>query len=126
MKDLDQDRASTALTDDAFLAGLARGQVLYSCCADCNEALPYGAKICPHCGSTHLKWVESTGKGRLRSYVIYHRSYVPGVKAPYAVGVFQLEEGPRLLAPLELSGKERPNRGAEFAAKTSNGQLTFR
>lgn len=125
MTDLNQDGAPEAPVDDAFLAGLARGELHYPRCADCDAALPYGAAACLHCGSAHLKWVASAGKGSLQSYVIYHRSYVPGVEAPYAVGLFQLEEGPRLLARLELSGQERLVRGGEFAARVRDGQLTF-
>lgn len=125
MTDLNQDGAPEAPVDHAFLAGLERGELLYPRCADCNEALPYGARACLHCGLAHLKWVASAGKGSLQSYVIYHRSYVPGVEAPYAVGLFQLEEGPRLLATLELSGKERLVRGGEFAARIQDGQLIF-
>ncbi|MBN8442770.1 MAG: OB-fold domain-containing protein [Thauera sp.] len=125
MKDVNQDVTPEAPVDDDFLAGLERGELLYPRCADCNAALPFGAASCLHCGSAHLKWVASAGEGSLQSYVIYHRSYVPGVEAPYAVGLFQLEEGPRLLARLDLSGQDRFVRGGEFAARVQDGQLTF-
>jgi uncharacterized OB-fold protein len=52
-----------------------------------------------------------SGRGRVFSYVVYHRVYHPGFadEVPYAVAVIELDEGPRMIsnvigiAPAELA-----------------------
>jgi uncharacterized OB-fold protein len=39
-----------------------------------------------------------SGRGRVFSYVVYRRTYHPGLPAPYVVGLIELEEGPRLIS----------------------------
>ena len=41
-----------------------------------------------------------SGRGKVFSYVVYHRVYHPGFagETPYAVAVIALEEGPRMLS----------------------------
>lgn len=117
---------STALASKTFQEGLDRGELRYLRCVACDEPLPYGAHLCASCGSTRLSWAGGSGRARLLSYVIYHRSYVPEVAAPYAVAIVQLSEGPRLLAPLEMSEGVRFEAGADLRARIENGRLAFR
>ena len=44
--------------------------------------------------------VESGGRGRIYSFVVYHRVYHPAFESdvPYAVAIVELDEGPRLLS----------------------------
>jgi uncharacterized OB-fold protein len=41
-----------------------------------------------------------SGRGRIFSYVVYHRVYHPGFadEVPYAVAVIELDEGPRMIS----------------------------
>ena len=57
---------------------------------------------CPHCGDTATEWVAASGRGTLYSYVVVHQRLHPAFDAslPYAVGLVQLAEGPRMLAML--------------------------
>jgi len=43
--------------------------------------------------------MASKGRGRVYSYVVYHRAYHPGFEkdVPYVVALVELDEGPRLL-----------------------------
>ena len=58
------------------------------------------AEVCPECTSEDYEWKPVSGKGRVFSFVIYHRAYHPGFKEelPYVVAVIELDEGPRMLS----------------------------
>ena len=58
------------------------------------------AEVCPECTSDAYDWNPVSGKGRVFSFVIYHRAYHPGFQdeIPYVVGVIELDEGPRMLS----------------------------
>lgn len=43
--------------------------------------------------------IRASGRARLYSYVIHHRS-APGFEPPYAIAVVELEEGPRMMTNL--------------------------
>lgn len=54
---------------------------------------------CPSCGSDEREWMETSGRGKVFSFIVMHRVYHPAFadKVPYVVAVVQLDEGPRLL-----------------------------
>ena len=58
------------------------------------------AEVCSECTSDAYEWKPVSGKGRVFSFVTYHRAYHPGFKEelPYVVAVIELEEGPRMLS----------------------------
>jgi len=50
--------------------------------------------------SANFGWQETSGRGRIYSFVVYHRVYHPAFEqdVPYTVAIVELDEGPRLLA----------------------------
>lgn len=54
--------------------------------------------LCPACHSLQSDWVPLSGKGKIYSYVIYHRAWQPYLKdrVPYAVALIELQEGVRM------------------------------
>ncbi len=58
------------------------------------------AEVCPECTSDAYDWKPVSGKGRVFSFVIYHRAYQRGFadELPYVVAVIELDEGPRMLS----------------------------
>ena len=58
------------------------------------------AEVCSECTCDEYDWKPVSGKGRVFSFVIYHRAYHPGFKEelPYVVAVIELDEGPRMLS----------------------------
>ena len=66
--------------------------------------------ICPKCYSSETEWINSDGKGRIYSFVVYHHAFHPSFKheIPYVTAVVELDEGQRLLtniigcSPLDL------------------------
>lgn len=54
---------------------------------------------CPHCTAADFTWAEVSGKGKVFSFVVFHRVYHPAYEGevPYVVALVELAEGPRLL-----------------------------
>ncbi len=69
-------------------------------CSDCGAFRFPPAVVCPECTSMEAEWTAVSGRGRVFSFVIFHRPYHPAFKGdiPYGVAVVELEEGPRLLS----------------------------
>ncbi len=68
-------------------------------CNACGRFWFPPSKRCRHCLSPDFAWTESKGRGRIYSFVVYHRPYHPAFEGdvPYVVAVVELDEGPRLL-----------------------------
>ena len=73
-------------------------------CDDCEKAYFYPRDICPACFSRNTSWTRSSGRGRLYSFGIVHRSPHPAFRAevPYVVAIVELEDGVRF--PTNLVG----------------------
>ncbi len=56
---------------------------------------------CPSCLSMDLSWVPIAGRGRILSWVVFHRQYLPAYTAPYNAIAVQLDEGPIMISNLE-------------------------
>jgi uncharacterized protein len=69
-------------------------------CNGCGGVWFPPTTICPHCGSLDHGWMEATGKGKVYTFVTYHRLYHKGWdgELPYVVAVVELDEGPRMMA----------------------------
>lgn len=85
---------------EEFWAATTEGTLLVQRCLDCGEYQFYPRTVCTHCGARDPEYVESDGTGQLFSYTVCH---VPGAagfgdRTPYAVGIIELDEGPRLTA----------------------------
>lgn len=78
--------------------GLAEGRLLFQSCACGHRWLPARA-LCPNCLKTDWHWQQAGGRGKIKSWVVYHVAYHESVqdKLPYNVALVELEEGPRLL-----------------------------
>src|SRR5262249_23254649 len=76
-----------------------RGQkVVMPRCDDSGRYWFAASVLCPKCNSAKWTWTRTSGRGRIYSYVVYHRVYHPAFaqEVPYAVAVIELEEGPRM------------------------------
>jgi uncharacterized OB-fold protein len=67
-------------------------------CDDCKHHWFPPSLLCPKCNSPKWSWTKVSGRGRIFSYVVYHRVYHPAFagEVPYAVAVIELDEGPRM------------------------------
>mgnify|MGYP006280113507 FL=1 len=68
-------------------------------CEDCEKFWHPPSRTCPHCLSANFSFKDVSGRGKVFSFVTFHRVYRPAFaeEVPYVVALVELEEGPRLL-----------------------------
>ena len=83
-----------------FWEGARAHKLLLPRCNACGKFWFPPSQRCVHCLSANFDWRESSGQGRIYSFVVYHRVYHPSFETdvPYTVAIVELDEGPRLLA----------------------------
>ena len=69
-------------------------------CGECSAFRFPPAEVCSECTAEAYQWKPVSGKGRVFSFVIYHRAFHRGFadELPYVVAVIELDEGPRMLS----------------------------
>ncbi len=94
-------RPRPAITHDNafFWEGIAAGRLLLQRC-DCGRLRHPPAPVCSACHSFEWKPVEASGRGRVYSFVVAHHPAIPPFEYPNAIGLIELEEGPRIVANL--------------------------
>ena len=82
-----------------FWDGCRAHKLLFQKCKDCKHVRWPASILCPKCHSQHTDWIQSSGSGKVYTYVVYHQTFLPAFKKtlPYVVAVVALEEGPHIL-----------------------------
>lgn len=85
-----------------FWEGCRQGRLMLQRCEACTTWRYPPSPVCPRCASTDFRWTPTQKKGRIHSFVIYHRAFHPAytTEIPYAVALVELEEKVRL--PLQV------------------------
>lgn len=85
--------------DGPYWTGLSVGELRFQHCEACDHDWLPSRAACPACLKRSFVWRTSGGKGRVVSWVVYHRAYADHLVArlPYDVTIVALDEGPRLL-----------------------------
>jgi uncharacterized OB-fold protein len=82
-----------------FFEELKAGKLMGTKCKKCGKLFFPPRADCNICLSSDMEWVEMKGNGKLLSYTITYFAPKAYVKmAPYAIGVAQLDQGPKLSA----------------------------
>ena len=83
-----------------FWAAARRHKLVLQRCDDCGKHWAPNGPVCPHCFSGSYRWSEVSGRGKIASWVVFHKLYHPGFASdmPYNVAFIELDEGPRLIA----------------------------
>jgi uncharacterized OB-fold protein len=84
-----------------FWANLREHRLTAQRCKGCGKFFTFPPQgSCPHCLSSDYDWVALSGKGRVYSFVTYHRAWHPAYqdKIPYNVSLIDLDGGPRLVS----------------------------
>ena len=89
-----------SLESKAYWEGLRGRRLLMPRCDACGKFWFPPSVLCPHCGSDQSRWQELSGRGKVFSYVVFHRVYHPAFAddVPYVVAVIALDEGPRMIS----------------------------
>jgi len=80
--------------------GAKRHELCLQRCQECGAFRLPPAPLCPECTALGGEWTKVSGRGKVYSFVIFHRAYHKAFEKdlPYAVAVIELKEGPRLLS----------------------------
>jgi uncharacterized OB-fold protein len=78
-----------------FWAAAARGVLAIPRCAACDRWVWYPT-TCRACGGERLAWTATSGRGRLFSWTVVRRAFLPRFAAmvPYVTGLVALAEEP--------------------------------
>jgi uncharacterized OB-fold protein len=82
-----------------FWEGCRNHELLMQRCDRCGNFTFPPSGHCTQCLASTLTWTKTSGRGKIYSYVVYHRAYHPGFEQeiPYVVALVELDEGPRLI-----------------------------
>jgi uncharacterized protein len=91
----------TPLTE-GFWAHARQHRLAMQVCTTCGDVHFPASPVCPKCLSDAQEWRPVSGRGRLESWVEFHRAYWPGFAAdlPYRVCLVKLDEGPLMISNL--------------------------
>ncbi len=86
-------------------------------CDACGKFWHPPTQTCPHCLSPNFTFTQVSGRGKVFSFVTFHRLYHPAFESelPYVVALVELEEGPRLIS--NIVGIAAPDVRCEMPVK---------
>lgn len=91
--------------DISFWDGIARSELRIKKCNACGIVLSPGALFCSECWSGELTAIKASGRGRVHSFVVYHRAFSENETPPYNAAIIALEEGPRIVSVVDGSDR---------------------
>jgi Predicted nucleic-acid-binding protein containing a Zn-ribbon len=103
-----------------YWSALAKGELHYQRCQKCGHSWLPARETCPRCLSEESEWVPSSGRGKILSWISYHKAYAPHLadRIPYNVAIVELDEGPRLITNIITEPPDRKvSVGAEVVLK---------
>lgn len=83
-----------------FWSGLADHKLLIQRCTDCKTLRVPPRPMCGNCQSLNWDSVESTGRGKVYSFVMPQYPPLPFLQYPYVVALVELDEGVRIVSNL--------------------------
>ncbi len=91
------------ISDDTrfFWEGLKTDRLLAQSCDDCGTLRHPPGPVCTRCHSFAWSAVELSGRGTLHSWTVVHHAAHPAFDYPHMIGLVDLDEGVRIVAPLE-------------------------
>jgi hypothetical protein len=94
-----------------FFTAAERGALALQRCSACQAFMQPERKRCPRCSSSDLQWVDASGRGRVWSHGVLHRSALPEHQGqlPFTLVWVELDEGVRLASRL-AKGESGPLR----------------
>jgi uncharacterized OB-fold protein len=83
-----------------FWEGCASGKLLVQRCTQCGRLRYPAGVVCPECLGPEAEWQPMSGRGKVFSFIVFHRAYHKAweSKVPYVVAMIELDEGPMLIS----------------------------
>lgn len=106
----------TGPCEQPFWDYVQKGELRLQCCAGCGELRYPPSPVCAKCLSPRHEWKKMSGQGKVIAWTTFHRQYLPQFPVPHTVASVMLEEGPMLVADLDVPpGELRVGRAVEAA-----------
>lgn len=70
-------------------------------CSACSAMRYPPAPVCPHCLGPECSWAPVSGRGRILSWVVFHKQYFEDHVPPYNAVAVELPEGPIIVSQLQ-------------------------
>jgi uncharacterized OB-fold protein len=87
--------------DDEFWRLADEGEFRLQRCSVCSTVVFPAGPVCPECLSSDLAWSLMSGRGRVYSWVRFHRQYYAELPPPYVCASVELSEGPLFITALQ-------------------------
>jgi uncharacterized OB-fold protein len=99
---------------------LDQGRLVIQHCGGCGRAIHFPREVCPHCGSTDLKWQEAQGGGTVYAVTTVRRKAEAG--GDLNVSLIDLDEGPRLMSRVANLPPDQVRIGQRVKARVAQEQ----
>lgn len=88
------ERILPALDKDtlAYWTGGKDGHLLIYRCRDCATFVHPPVPFCPACEGENVGPEAVSGRGRIASFTVNHKQWVPGLQVPYVLALVALDE----------------------------------
>ncbi|EQA98502.1 DNA-binding protein [Sphingobium baderi LL03] len=99
-------RPLPALNDDnqAFWTGGSEGKLMIDRCGDCRAYVHPPTPFCPACESRNVAAEAVSGRGRITTFTINHKQWMPGLPVPYVLALVEIDEDPTVRIPTNIVG----------------------
>ena len=77
--------------EQGFWDAVKQKRLVFQRCKDCGTWSHPPRPMCHKCFSQDMEWVESSGKGKIFSYVVFTREVHPAYRVPYEVVVVEMD-----------------------------------
>lgn len=102
-------------TIEQFYKFLSQGKLMAGKCIVCGKINLPPRPFCPDCYSQQFSWIQISGKGKLITYTVIHvASPQFQALAPYAVGIFELENGLKIPGMIQGLTEDQIHIGMEL------------
>ena len=102
-------------TIEQFYRHINQGKLLGGRCIKCGKVHLPPRPLCDNCYSKEFEWTEIPTKGKLLTYTVIHIAPVQFQSmAPYAMGIFQLASGSKILGMIKGVALEQIKIGMEL------------
>lgn len=101
-----------------FWEGVDAGELRFPRCTTCHKFTWYPLPRCPHCRTETLEWATVNPEGRIFSYTVLERAFLPAFegRTPHVPLLVRFEDAPGVTLVTSLSDRTQHDR-VEIGAK---------
>jgi len=87
--------------DAPMWESIAQGQMKLQRCPESDMFRYPPGPACPETLSLNYEWTPVSGRAKIISWTVFHRTYLPAYPAPHLVVAIELEEGPIMISYMD-------------------------